>query len=78
MSRTVILSDQLFDRLQAEARDRGLSSVEQLLEEFAVQEPALEQRREAVDRIHALREGLRAKFGEMPDSTELIREDRLR
>lgn len=38
----------------------------------------LSQRREAVGRIDALREQLFAKYGEMPDSVELLREDRAR
>jgi hypothetical protein len=36
----------------------------------------LSQRREAVGRIDALREQLFAKYGEMPDSVELVREIR--
>jgi hypothetical protein len=36
----------------------------------------LNQRREAVGRIDALREQLFAKYGEMPDSLELVREIR--
>ncbi|HET8631496.1 MAG TPA: DUF433 domain-containing protein [Thermomicrobiales bacterium] len=36
------------------------------------------QRRETVQRIDALREELFARYGEMPDSTTLVREDRER
>lgn len=36
----------------------------------------LSQRREAVGRVDALREQLFAKYGEMPDSVELVREIR--
>ncbi len=36
----------------------------------------LYQRQETVRRVDALREQIFAKYGEMPDSTALIREDR--
>jgi lipase chaperone LimK len=39
---------------------------------------SLSQRKEAVRKIDALREQLFAKYGEMPDSVELLREDRAR
>jgi antitoxin component of MazEF toxin-antitoxin module len=38
----------------------------------------LDERREAVRRIDALRESLFQKYGEMPDSVELVREMRSR
>ncbi len=42
------------------------------------QEKDLSHRQEVVQRIDALRERLFAKYGEMSDSVELIREDRTR
>ncbi len=77
MSRTITISDALYQRLAEEARQRGLNSVEQLLERLSISEER-EQRREVVARIDALRNLLAAKYGEMPDSTELLREDRAR
>lgn len=42
------------------------------------QDKNLSRRQEVVQRIDALWERLFAKYGEMPDSVELIREDRAR
>lgn len=78
MSRTLTISDELYSRLEAEARARGLNSVERLLEERKETKADLDQREEVVRRIIQLREGLFAKYGEMPDSAELVREDRAR
>ena len=78
MSRTITISDELYARLEEEARARGLNSVERLLEEWEQTEAALAQRRDAVRKIDGLRERLFAKYGEMPDSAELVRRDRAR
>jgi hypothetical protein len=78
MSRTLTIPDELYERLEAEARARGLESVERLLDEFARNGIDLDRRREAVERIDSLRESIFAKYGEMPDSVELLREDRAR
>jgi ribbon-helix-helix CopG family protein len=76
MSRTLTLPDELYERLESLARSRGLGSIEELLEQWQSDADELEQRRETVRRIDALREELFARYGEMPDSTPLIREDR--
>lgn len=93
MSRTLTLSDALYERLVAAARSRGLESVERLIEQWdlpttttpAGAGPAerprpdaeeLRRRAEVVRRIDENRERLFLKYGTMPDSTELIREDR--
>jgi hypothetical protein len=76
MSRTLTIPDELYERLEAEARARGLGGVESLLDSLARDENDLSQRKEAVRRIDALREQLFAKYGEMPDSVELVREIR--
>lgn len=76
MSRTLTLPDKLYERLESLARSRGLGSIEELLEQWQSDAQELEQRRETVQRIDALREELFARYGEMPDSTPLIREDR--
>jgi hypothetical protein len=64
--------------LAAAARERGLANVEQLLEQWQADEEERSQRRRVVAEIDALRERLAATYGEMPDSAELIREDRER
>lgn len=77
MSRTVIVSDDVYERLEAAARRRGLESVEQLLEAWKPDDD-LQSRQTTVNRIDALRERLFAEYGEMADSTTLVREDRER
>ncbi|MBA3442959.1 MAG: hypothetical protein H0T92_24200 [Pyrinomonadaceae bacterium] len=78
MSRTITISDELYVRLEAEARVRGLNSIERLLEEWEHTETDLNQREDVVRKIDGLREHLFTKYGEMSDSAELIREDRAR
>jgi hypothetical protein len=78
MSQTLIISDSLYHYLENTARQRGLSSIEQLLECWQAQETDLNQRRQAVRIIDSTRAKLFATYGEMPDSTALIREDRER
>ena len=78
MSRTLTISDELYARLEAEARMRGLNSIEQLLDQWQAPESDAIRRREVVSEIDQLREQLFAKYGEMPDSVELLREDRAR
>ncbi|MGB7925142.1 MAG: hypothetical protein WCF57_18025 [Pyrinomonadaceae bacterium] len=78
MSRTLTISDELYARLEAEARERGLNSVERLLEEWERMEVDLDERKDVVRRIDDLRGRLFARYGEMPDSAELVREDRAR
>jgi hypothetical protein len=76
------ISNKLYDRLEAEATKRGMSSVQQLLEGFADGRDAAAdehvRREAAVQRILGLRAKFVAAYGEMPDSVELIREDRER
>ena len=78
MSRTIIVSDELYTRLEAEARARGLKSIERLLQEWGQNEVALKERKDVVQEIDDLRERLFAKYGAQPDSVELIVEDRTR
>ncbi len=78
MGKSLVISERLYEKLEAMARQRGLANVEQLLEEWQAREANLCRRREAVLRIDALREKLRDVYGEMPDSVSLIREDRER
>jgi predicted CopG family antitoxin len=78
MSRTITISDDLYARLEAEAHARGLNSVERLLEERLRSRFNLTDRQNVVRKIDDLRERLFVKYGEMPDSVELLREDRNR
>ncbi len=73
------ISDGLYAHLQSEANQRGLSSIEQLLATiWNHSEDNLRQRKESVHRIDALCERLFARYGEMTDSVNVIREDRAR
>lgn len=79
MTQTLTVSQSVYDWLQAEAKKRGLTSVEALLESWKAEEidpEELRQREEVVDRITALSERLAAKYGMQSDSVDLIREDR--
>lgn len=78
MSRTITISDELYARLEAEARTRGLNSIEHLLEEREQSESDLNERQRVVKRIDDLRERLFITYGEMPDSVELLSADRNR
>ena len=78
MSRSMTISDELYERLEAETRRRGLATVEELLEGLQIREADLARREEVVREIDHLREGLFARYGEMPDSVDLLREDRAR
>jgi hypothetical protein len=77
MSRVLTLSDDLYARLEMAARQRGLSGVEELLETWQANEEEQRQRARSVERIDELRAQLFARYGEMPDSAELIRQQRL-
>jgi hypothetical protein len=78
MSRTLTISDELYGQLEAEARRRGLPSVEQLLEQWQVVKAGVPSRSEVVREIDDLRNSLLARYGEMPDSAELLHRDRAR
>lgn len=75
---TLTISDALYQRLVAEAEVRGFQSVEQLLEERAENGVSVAHRAAVVSDIDDLRTRLFEQYGEMPDSTNLIREDRTR
>jgi hypothetical protein len=78
MSRTLTIPDELYERLEAEARRRGLTTLEQLLEKLQILGADVARREEVVREIDQLREGLFARYGQMPDSVDLQREDRAR
>jgi hypothetical protein len=78
MSRTLTISDEAYERLEAEARSRGLTTVEELLDGLQIPQADLARRERVVREIDHLREGLFARYGQMPDSVDLLREDRAR
>lgn len=87
MSQALTISDDLYAHLKNTAQSRGVS-IEELLrtwqntdrgsEEEVDAETELRRRRMAVKRIATTRAELIARYGEMPDSTDIIREDRAR
>lgn len=78
MSQTLTISDTLYQRLEHAAHERGLQSIEQLLEVWQVFEAEHQQRQQIVQQIDQVRERMFTNYGEMPDSVELLREDRAR
>jgi hypothetical protein len=78
MGRTVTISDELYEKLTTAMQEQGLQSIEQLLELWQAHEAQCRRRQEIVRGIDVLRDRLYAQYGEMPDSVELIREDRAR
>lgn len=76
MSYTLTISDELHQNLSETAHTYGLSSIQELLEQWQAQEKIKRQRESTVSTIDELRERLFTKYGEMPDSVMLIREDR--
>jgi len=87
MSVTLTISDKTYKFLEQQAQKRELDGVEQFLEELTKQikdeeavawEKELERRREVGRQMKQLREKIFKEHGYMSDSTELIREDRMR
>ncbi len=87
MNVTLNISEKTYKTLQQQAEKRELESVEQFLETLTEQiereeafewEKELERRREVGERIREFQKRLKEKYGVQPDSTELIREDRMR
>jgi hypothetical protein len=76
MSQTLTISDALYHRLENTVRERGLHNIEQLLEWWQAREVDLKQRCQVVRHIDAARAQMLTTYGELPDSTALIREDR--
>jgi antitoxin FitA len=68
------LEDWVVESFRAQAR-KGGRSLEAELRQFLT-EAARQRRQQVIDEIKAFNEQLRAKYGEMSDSTALIREDR--
>ena len=75
MSQILTISDRLYTRLEHTARERGFTSIEQLLGAWQAFDAERQQRQRIVQHIDHLRDGLLAKYGQLPDSVELLRED---
>lgn len=73
----LIISQALYERIAARSEVSGLS-IEQLLEQWERRDAEISQRKEVGKSIDALRNRLFAQYGVMPDSTDLLREDRAR
>lgn len=76
MSVTLTISDKTYQKLKTVANSKGFEDIEKFLDEW--EELELANRREVVDRIIEFQNKMGEKYGVMPDSTELIREDRMR
>ncbi len=76
MSVTLTISDKTYEKLKTVASSKGFQDVEKFLDEW--EELELANTREVVDRILEFQNKMGEKYGVMPDSTELIREDRMR
>jgi predicted CopG family antitoxin len=78
MSKVLTISDDLYAQLESTAKRRGLKSVEELLEKWQLTEAELLNRQAVVSQINTIQENLFVKYGEMPDSADLVHEDRER
>lgn len=78
MSQMLMLSDDLYNELAAMTRQHGLKNIEQLIQLWKSCEADLSHRQEIVREIESVRQQLFDKYGESPDSTDLIRDDRMR
>lgn len=83
MSVTITVSEETFSRLENAARSKGKKNVEQFLDDLGLPSPDLSaeelaRRKEVVQGIREFRSQMKEKYGVMPDSTPLIREDRER
>lgn len=79
MNKLVPVSEEMYKWLEAEAKRRNVASVDLVLADILVQQiQKVEQRRNAGQDILELHERMKAKYGLVDDSTELIRQDRER
>jgi hypothetical protein len=78
MSQTLTISDSLFARLSVAARQGGFHDIADLLEAWQADEGKRHDRHQVIGEIDRLRQRLEARYGEMPDSVDLISQDRAR
>lgn len=85
MSRTINISDKAYEKFVRLANLYGFESVEQYLNDdlqvdslVRERQKELDRRREVGNEIREFQEKMRKKYGVMPDSAALVREDRER
>lgn len=81
MSKILTISDETYQNLEDLARLRGFKTIEQFLEEdeqLFDRRHELARRRQIGREIKEFQQRMREKYGVMPDSAELVREDRAR
>ncbi len=83
MSVTITVSEETYHKLKASAQIRGKKSVENLLEEWEDEQAVerqneLRRRKQVGKEIREFQKKMEDKYGIMPDSAELVREDRER
>lgn len=76
MSVTITISDETYKKLETIAKSRGFEKVEDFLGEW--EELELANRREVVDGIRKFHQRMKEKYGVMPNSVDILREDRMR
>lgn len=75
MSRTITVSDTLYDRLMEQAHSQGMDDLAAWIEATLLNDNP-QKRQQTVENIKSFREEMKLKYGEMPDSVSLVREDR--
>ena len=80
MSVTITISNETYQSLEDLAQLRGKQSVEQLLEDFksVERQKESEKRREIGKSIRDFQKRMSEKYGVMPNSADLVSEDRAR
>ena len=78
MDHTFTISETLYLKLQHYLQLYNLNNIEQLLEVWLIAEEEKRLRQETVRQIDTLRQTLFQRYGQMPDSTQLLRTDRSR
>jgi predicted CopG family antitoxin len=81
MSKTLTVSEETYKNLDALAKLRGFKSIEQFLEKDKLlfeRRTELERRQKLGEEMKKLREKILRENGVMPNSVDLIREDRER
>ncbi len=76
MSVTFTISEETYQKLKNIAQSKGFEDVGKFLDEW--EELELTNRHEVVDGILKFHEKMKEKYGVMPGSTEILREDRIR
>ena len=76
MSVTLTVSEKTYQKLENVARRKGFKDVGKFLDEW--EDLELANRHEVVDRIVEFQIKMGEKYGVMPDSSKLVREDRER